>query len=62
MRDLFLYTVVPLVVVLIILTGFYPGLIWLTVLAVAILVLGIYNLVQNKHAILKNFPVIGYLR
>src|SRR5690606_32754656 len=62
MRNLFLYTLVPIVVLLLILTGFYPGLIWLTILALAILGLGIYNLMQNKHAILKNFPVIGYLR
>jgi len=62
MRNLFLYTVIPIVVLLIILTGIYPGLIWLTLLALAILVLGIYNLMQNKHAILKNFPVLGYMR
>lgn len=62
MRNLFLYTAIPIVVLLLIFTGFYPGLIWLTLIALAILGLGIYNLMQDKHAILKNFPVIGYLR
>ncbi len=34
----------------------------LTVIAVAIFSLALYDLTQRKHAILRNFPVIGHLR
>jgi len=29
---------------------------------VLLFAIGVYNLIQDRHAILKNFPVIGYLR
>src|SRR5690349_9621226 len=38
---------------------------WLIVLGVVVLVLAgvaLYDLVQRRHAILRNFPVIGHLR
>src|SRR5690554_880218 len=62
MRDLFLNVGIPLVVFLLILTGFYPGLIWLTLIVVILFGIGVYNLMQDRHAILKNFPVLGYFR
>lgn len=38
------------------------GLYWILALALPLLVLAIINIRQKKHAILRNFPVIGYLR
>ena len=35
---------------------------WIPILLTAIYALGIYNVTQSKHAILRNFPVIGYFR
>lgn len=35
---------------------------WLVILIVALVALVIYDLTQKKHAILRNFPVIGHLR
>ncbi len=35
---------------------------WVPVLFTFIYFLGIYNVTQSKHAILRNFPVIGYVR
>lgn len=37
---------------------------WLVLFAVlaAFLVLGVYDLVQRRHAILRNYPIIGHLR
>src|SRR6478672_9872178 len=34
----------------------------LLVLAVALLGLGIWDVLQSKHAILRNYPVLGHLR
>jgi glutamate synthase domain-containing protein 2 len=39
--------------------------VWLIVLGAIVsilLIIGIYDLVQRKHAILRNFPVVGHLR
>ena len=35
---------------------------WFLVLLVPIVALWIYDLVQKKHAILRNFPVLGHAR
>lgn len=35
---------------------------WLLLLTFPLLLLAIYNIKQKKHAILRNYPVIGYLR
>lgn len=37
------------------------GFVFSTIMAILIVV-GIYNAIQKKHAILRNFPVLGYLR
>ncbi len=36
--------------------------IWLGLLAAALAALAVYDLVQRKHALLRNFPVVGHLR
>lgn len=35
---------------------------WIPILLGSIYLLGLYNLTQSKHAILRNFPVLGYFR
>ena len=36
---------------------------WILVaLAVALLIIGVYDVVQKKHAILRNYPVLGHIR
>jgi len=35
---------------------------WIPILLTAIYSLGVYNTYQTKHAILRNFPVLGYFR
>ena len=41
-----------------------PALVWLATLAVlaALVALGIYDVRQTRHAVLRNYPVIGHLR
>jgi len=58
MRNLFLYIGGPLVALLLIFTWFYPGLIWVTVVVLALFLVGIYNITQERHTILRNFPVL----
>ena len=35
---------------------------WIPILLTSLYILGIYNTYQTKHAILRNFPVLGYFR
>ena len=35
---------------------------FLPILILVILLIGFYNSLQKKHAILRNFPVLGYFR
>lgn len=40
----------------------WPIAIWLYVIVVPIILLGIYDIVQRKHTILRLYPVVGHLR
>ena len=35
---------------------------WALLIVLPLLLLAIYNIKQKKHAVLRNYPVIGYLR
>ncbi len=35
---------------------------WLLLLLLPLLLLAVYNITQKKHAVLRNYPVVGYLR
>ncbi len=39
-----------------------PWLFWLLLITVPVLTLALYNIIQKKHAVLRNYPLIGYLR
>ncbi|MCB9740379.1 MAG: FMN-binding glutamate synthase family protein [Deltaproteobacteria bacterium] len=40
----------------------HPGVLWSLVLLVPLFLLGLWDMVQTRHAILRNFPVIGHGR
>jgi glutamate synthase domain-containing protein 2 len=50
--------------VLLITGGFYgfTTLFWWLMLTLPLLALGIYDVVQKKHAIVRNYPIVGHLR
>ncbi len=62
MRDLFFrwgtVIVVATWIVALLLNTYY----WIPVLLTCLYLVGIYNAAQTKHAILRNFPVLGYFR
>jgi glutamate synthase domain-containing protein 2 len=62
MRASFFKFLVPLFIATAILTWFYHGLLSLSIIVGILLAVGIYNAVQTKHSILRNFPVLGYFR
>ena len=40
----------------------WPGALWLLVVLVPICLLGVYDTLQSRHTLLRNFPVIGHAR
>jgi glutamate synthase domain-containing protein 2 len=52
--------------VLIALIGFvghwYPAVLWAYAIVLPLVVIGVLNVFQDKHTILRNFPVLGYFR
>ncbi|MCB9168833.1 MAG: FMN-binding glutamate synthase family protein [Flavobacteriales bacterium] len=62
MRHLF-YRGALIVVLLVAVIGyFHPAFLWAFVVVVPLLAIGLYDVVQSRHTILRNFPVLGYLR
>ncbi len=41
---------------------FWPNALWLFIIFLPLIGLGIYDMVQRKHTILRIYPVIGHLR
>lgn len=62
MRNLFLMTVAMLVVASIPLAIWFPNWLWVWILIGPLIALGFRDYFQTKHAILRNFPVLGHMR
>ena len=62
MRNLF-YKIVAVIWGLMILIGiFWPGVFWLLLVVAPLTLLGFYDVLQTRHTVLRNFPVIGHFR
>ena len=62
MRDLFFKWGTVLVIATWIVALLIKSYYWIPVLLTCLYLVGIYNTAQTKHAILRNFPVLGYFR
>ncbi|MDY7024990.1 MAG: FMN-binding glutamate synthase family protein [Pseudomonadota bacterium] len=51
-----------LVVAIFFALGLWAKIFWLAGLSGFFVLVGIYNLIQKKHAILRNYPIVGYIR
>lgn len=58
------FTLISLVILSLIagVSLYLPGVLWLLVLVGPIILLGAYDLIQKKHSIRRNFPMIGNFR
>jgi len=62
MRQLFFLFVAGVIIFAIISVIFFPSLLWLLLILLPLVALGLYDMTQTKHAILRNFPIIGHGR
>ncbi len=61
-RKFFAATSILLIAATIVLGIFWPRAFWLLVVILPLVALGLYDVVQRKHTILRIYPVIGHLR
>lgn len=62
MRLRFLIMIVLIVLVIISAYFMLPAIAWLLLLLIPMVLLGVYDVIQKKHAILRNFPLFGHGR
>ena len=62
MRRLFLIFAAIVVIIAIVGLTVYPALLWSLIILLPLLAIGIHDYTQTKHAILRNFPIIGHIR
>ena len=62
MRREFMFISMAVLVLVGIATWFWPQAAWSLVVLGPILLIGVNDMLQNRHAIRHNFPVIGNLR
>ena len=62
MRTLFLILVLFTQALIVLLAQFWPMVWWAELVAIPVSILGLHDMYQDRHAILRNFPVLGHFR
>lgn len=62
MRNIFIYFSIAVLLIVGGIAIFWLPILWSMVLLGPVLLLGFYDMVQTKHTIVRNFPVLGRLR
>ncbi|HQV51573.1 MAG: FMN-binding glutamate synthase family protein [Flavobacteriales bacterium] len=62
MRNVFLVSATAIILLIGTIGYFHPNVLWLFIIVGPLYLLGLYDCIQPRHAILRNFPVIGHLR
>ncbi len=62
MRKTFLISHSIALAVIAIIALFWPPVLWSLLLSIPVLMLGLYDMLQTRHTLWRNFPVIGRIR
>ena len=62
MRKIFIVLMIALSLILLALSYFDQDFLWGFIILIPLIVLGVYDLIQTKHSIMRNFPLVGRLR
>lgn len=62
MRHIFFIVSIAVIVATVAIACFYPAAWWLFLIVGPLVLLGIYDMLQKSHTILRNFPVLGHFR
>ena len=61
-RTLFTVLSISTALAIFVLAIYWPGAYWLFVIVLPFIAVGLYDMTQRKHTILRIYPVIGHLR
>jgi len=61
-KKYFVFSACFLVIIVCLLSLLWPVLLWLLIIILPVSLLGLYDMRQTKHALRRNFPVIGHVR
>ena len=62
MRSLFLLTSVVVLTINLVSYFYFPQVLWSMIFFGPLILLGIFDITQKSHSILRNFPVLGHMR
>jgi glutamate synthase domain-containing protein 2 len=62
MRNFALYFLVVTTIVVLILSSRFHWLLYLLYITIPLVLLGIYDIIQRKHNLLRNYPIVGHFR
>src|SRR5689334_23252543 len=62
MRSWFICIGLTLMILLALVGRSHPGVLWGFLIVLPLFVLGVYDMLQQRHTILRNFPVLGHFR
>ena len=61
-RQIFGLVSIVIILITIGISFFWSPILWLFVIIIPVILMGIFDMVQKKHAIRRNFPVVGRAR
>ncbi len=62
MRHIFYYTIIFILIAVGVASYLDTTFLWSLTILIPLIIVGIYNRIQKNHAILRNFPLLGYFR
>ena len=62
MRTVFLWVSFLVLLAVGFIASFFPAIAWSLLAIIPLIALGIYDMLQTRHAVLRNFPVLGHFR
>ena len=62
MRNIFLFISFVIICINVFSFFYFPDLLWSLLIFGPLILLGIYDISQKSHSILRNFPVLGHMR
>ena len=61
-REKFILISVTLVIIVLLISNYWYPVLWSFLLIIPLILMGIIDMIQTKHAIRRNFPIIGRMR
>src|SRR5690554_8214469 len=61
-RQIFITVSIVITLIIIGISFFWKPILWLFIVVIPLILMGIFDNVQRKHAVRRNFPVIGRAR